>query len=189
MAKEFVEAAELFDFLKLQQLVEQKQDVNEVNDFGDSALHIVITRPKYLKFLLGKGANPNIQNNTGSTPLHKASFLGNQAVITALLQANADPNIKNHSGFYPEQFLGPNKTNLYNTIVGNEGEVVRVPRNQHHKIVGKGGVVINKIREESQTIITLPPKDGNSDDIKILGRTANIKKAKELIYQIVPLVN
>ena len=45
---------------------------------GDTALHIVTQRrdPVWLRFLLAKGANPNMANRSGGTPLQLAVQLG-----------------------------------------------------------------------------------------------------------------
>src|SRR5690242_20113629 len=45
--------------------------VDTRNGDGDGALHIVIKRddPTWLRFLLQKGADPNLRDNGGTTPL------------------------------------------------------------------------------------------------------------------------
>lgn len=56
---------------------------------------------------------------------------------------------------------------------------------QFHKfIIGKGGVNIRKIREETQTKIDLPAEGEKSDVITITGRKENVEKAKEMIQKI-----
>lgn len=47
-------------------------------EFGDGALHTVVRRRDYawLSFLLGKGADANIRNDEGNTPLALASQVG-----------------------------------------------------------------------------------------------------------------
>ena len=46
--------------------------------------------------LLEHGADPNIQDKLGGTPLHYAAFRGaNVEIINVLLDAGADPRIKN----------------------------------------------------------------------------------------------
>ena len=44
-----------------------------------------------MKFLLGKGANPNIRDNIGNTPLSGAT---NKKILQLLLEAGADPYAK-----------------------------------------------------------------------------------------------
>ncbi|XP_017756079.1 PREDICTED: vigilin isoform X1 [Eufriesea mexicana] len=56
---------------------------------------------------------------------------------------------------------------------------------QFHKfIIGKGGVNIRKIREETQTKIDLPAEGEKSDVITITGKKENVEKAKEMIQKI-----
>jgi len=47
-------------------------------DSGDAALHILTYARDYtwMSFMLGKGANPNIQNRDGETPLSLAARIG-----------------------------------------------------------------------------------------------------------------
>lgn len=61
-----------------------------------------------VKYLLEKGADPNIQNKAGSTPLHKAAVAKYEQlqILRALLEnkeKKADPLIRNANGLLPEQ--------------------------------------------------------------------------------------
>ena len=85
----------------------RKQEAEEVNDAigqpgstiintrdsttGETALHIVITRRDagWLAFLLAKGADPNIGNNHGVTPLELATNLGFGDGVTLLAEHGA----------------------------------------------------------------------------------------------------
>jgi uncharacterized protein len=51
--------------------------------------------------LLRAGANPNLANDLGATPLWVASSNGNAAIVARLLQARADPNLALASGETP----------------------------------------------------------------------------------------
>ena len=44
------------------------------------------------------GADINLQNNDGSTPLHTAAFLCRVEIVEALLENGADKNIRNNFG-------------------------------------------------------------------------------------------
>ncbi|XP_044754266.1 vigilin [Coccinella septempunctata] len=64
--------------------------------------------------------------------------------------------------------------------------VVEVPvYKQFHKfIIGKDGVNIKKIREETQTKIDLPSEGDKSDAIVITGKKENVEKAEKMIRKI-----
>lgn len=70
---------------------------------GEGALHIVIRRGDltYLRYLLQKGANPNLRDGKGSTPLLLAVQLGQTEMIGILTAAKANPNLGNASGETP----------------------------------------------------------------------------------------
>jgi uncharacterized protein len=67
---------------------------------GESALHIVIKRRDDLwtRFLLAKGANPDIRDNAGNTPLIVAAQLGFPEGSAALIDGKANVNAANSSG-------------------------------------------------------------------------------------------
>ena len=50
---------------------------------------------KIVKFLLNKGANVNLQNYDGDTPLHLAARYEMEYIVKLLLHYNADVNIIN----------------------------------------------------------------------------------------------
>jgi hypothetical protein len=70
---------------------------------GEAALHIVVKRRDmaWLGFLLGKGANPDIRDNNGNTPLIIAAQLGFSEGVELLLQQGASINQGNNSGETP----------------------------------------------------------------------------------------
>lgn len=56
---------------------------------------------------------------------------------------------------------------------------------QFHKfVIGKGGVNIRKIRDETQTKIDLPAEGDNSDVITITGKKENVEEARDRIQKI-----
>ncbi len=70
---------------------------------GEGALHIVVRRNDraYLNYLLVHGADPNLRDDKGNSPLLLAVTVGQEAMIQPLLIAHADPNLANSSGETP----------------------------------------------------------------------------------------
>src|SRR3546814_11442523 len=75
---------------------------------GEGALHIVVRRndPTYVRFLLEHGANPDIRDNQGTTPLMLAVTQNAPGCVAALLNPpagsrRADVNLANGSGKTP----------------------------------------------------------------------------------------
>jgi polyribonucleotide nucleotidyltransferase len=66
----------------------------------------------------------------------------------------------------------------------NYEEKIRVFKDVHPKIIGKGGAQIKKIREETDTKIEFPRENSDSDVITITGRKENVEKARIMIEAI-----
>lgn len=70
---------------------------------GEGALHTVIKRgdETYLRFLLQKGADPNLRDGRGNTPLLLVVTTGQTDMIGILAAAKANANIANSAGETP----------------------------------------------------------------------------------------
>lgn len=70
---------------------------------GETGLHIVIARRDntWLQFLLAKGANPNLADNNGNTPLMRAVQNRFEEGVRTLLTYNAQVDKANGSGETP----------------------------------------------------------------------------------------
>lgn len=70
---------------------------------GETALHIVTKRRDLLwvRFLLGKGANMNIQDRDGNTALSDAAQIGFTDGASQLLEVGASPDLANNRGETP----------------------------------------------------------------------------------------
>lgn len=70
---------------------------------GDTALHLVVARRDntWLTFLLAKGANPNLTDNSGNTPLMDAVQARFAEGVQTLLAYNAQVDKANGSGETP----------------------------------------------------------------------------------------
>lgn len=70
---------------------------------GEGALHIIAKRHDdlWLRYLLAKGANPNIRDKNGNTPLILCAQIGFLEGIDALIGNRADVNLANDNGETP----------------------------------------------------------------------------------------
>lgn len=70
---------------------------------GETALHVVTTRrdTTWMSFLLGKGANPNLKDVRGRTPLVIASDMGFVEGVQLLVSKNARVDEPNDAGETP----------------------------------------------------------------------------------------
>lgn len=66
---------------------------------GESALHIVVQNGnvEYLGFLISRGANPNVRDNAGNTPLLLAASKGRNDLVEKLIAGKANVNLGNAS--------------------------------------------------------------------------------------------
>ena len=103
---EFLEAVKDRDGTKVNELLAQPGNVLvNARDLtsGESALHIVTQRrdPVWVRFLLGKGANPNAETRDGVTPLQIAVQLGFLDGVEALVKGGASVDVTNTAGETP----------------------------------------------------------------------------------------
>jgi len=102
----FLQAVRTGDGTAVTQLVEQPgQRIVNTRDVtsGETALHIVVKRgdATYLRYLLSKGADPNIRDNAGNTPMMLAVQGGEPGLIDILALVKANANLGNSGGETP----------------------------------------------------------------------------------------
>jgi ankyrin repeat protein len=70
---------------------------------GETALHISVKshQANWVGFLLNKGANTEIKDREGNTPLHDAALFGDPAAMTYLISMKARVNATNNRGETP----------------------------------------------------------------------------------------
>ena len=70
---------------------------------GEGALHIVVKRgdSAYLRYLLAKGADPNLRDREGETPMMLAVQAGQPEMVQILANAKANANLADGSGETP----------------------------------------------------------------------------------------
>ncbi|EJD75804.1 KH domain-containing protein [Loa loa] len=64
-------------------------------------------------------------------------------------------------------------------------ETIKVSPSLHRHVIGRGGALISKIKDETGVQISIPNEQTNSDEIKIEGNKEGVKKAIEEITEIV----
>jgi ankyrin repeat protein len=73
---------------------------------GNTYLHILVREESNLaNLVLERGANPNIQNQQGHTPLHLAAMCIDFKMVKILLAFKADANIQDYTGNTPLHYL------------------------------------------------------------------------------------
>ena len=89
--------------------------------YGNAPLHLAVAKAyidrdfsghelsvsnyELIDLLLANGANPNLPNEKGNTPLHLACLRKDPQMIAMLIKAGADPTLRNIDGKTPEDLL------------------------------------------------------------------------------------
>ena len=101
----FLQAVEKSDLEQVKELVNKTSTIIDSRDISDghSALHIAVRRRDgpWLRYLLTLGANPNLADKKGVTPLMLASQIGFIEGIEMLAQKGARVDAANDAGETP----------------------------------------------------------------------------------------
>jgi ankyrin repeat protein len=97
------DAAEMGSIKRIEQLVQQGEDVNEIDERGIWPLLAACTNgdSRTVVLLLKLGADPNLADQYNYTALHEVSTLGYREVAEILIKARADIDTRDISGFTP----------------------------------------------------------------------------------------
>lgn len=118
--KIFFDALVYGKFDKVNHLITTSPDIINAKDkYGFTALHNLMSEKQFemINLLLEEGANPNIKNEDGITPLHLACWTKNANI---LLKNGADINSIDNSGNTPLHILagdGEERTDVIKFLV------------------------------------------------------------------------
>ena len=100
-------------------LLETGANIEARNIYGNTALHLAaaIDLETIAQMLIEHGANLEIRDGNQMTALHKAACFGNERMVALLLDRGAEINAQ-----------GPNGSAVYQAIVSNYEDVVRLLR-------------------------------------------------------------
>ncbi|MDE2757235.1 MAG: hypothetical protein OXI92_11890 [Acidobacteriota bacterium] len=90
---------------KLKEVLDSGIDPDSEDVFGNARLRSIIEQSGWVpafqgqvETLLAAGADPNLPDAYGDTPLHAAAYDAPEALINVLLQAGGNPNLPNEIG-------------------------------------------------------------------------------------------
>lgn len=96
-------------------LLDQGAEVNALDNFSNTPLHLAVRHPALVELLLARGARVDARNAFGNTPLHLA--VGDRRVVELLLAAGADARARNLFDKTPLDYSLRGGTSAYNLSI------------------------------------------------------------------------
>ncbi|KAL4640477.1 Cyclin-dependent kinase 4 inhibitor B [Arapaima gigas] len=91
---ELASAAATGDAERVARLLQDGASVDAVNRFGRTPIQVMMMGSTAVaQLLLGHGANPNVQDSTGTSPLHDAAREGFLDIVRILCSFHANPHL------------------------------------------------------------------------------------------------
>lgn len=99
----FLEAVNSGDIEAVKDLFAMDANVNAVNPYGNSALHLAASNgdENMVRLLVQYGADVSLTDEKGNTALHVAAEKGHTFVALTLMKYGADTNAQNDAGATP----------------------------------------------------------------------------------------
>jgi ankyrin repeat protein len=123
LASRYAKTTDLIDVI----LETGKFDINGGDSTGHTSLHYAIMGTRWeinVRHLIRKGADPNIANKKGYTPLHYVAFHAKRMEITSLFLEKEQVDIIHHSEHYHSTFT-EGVTGLYSALSFKPVEIAR----------------------------------------------------------------
>lgn len=91
------------DSVKVKKILDRGADVNAINNYGDTPLHLAIKNEHLdiATLLINRGANINAAGELDDTPLHVSIYKGKKELSDLLLQKGANESLINRYGLRP----------------------------------------------------------------------------------------
>ena len=151
------------DFSKARDWVNRTEDVNKPDDFSRYPVHFILSEMYYdwrfdglplVQLLVEKGADVNVANVSGNTPLHIATEMGNEPLVNFLLDHGADAKAKNNIG---------------DTLLHSAGRTRnRIIKLTLVKRLLSKGVNIDHLNDRNESAILISARNGNQGLVQSL---------------------
>lgn len=90
------------DIMQVRNMLKRGISINKVNRYDEQPLHLART-PEMIELLIKNGADVNIENHFGDSPLMQAVLKGEHELVELLIKHGANINHKNRFGDTPLQ--------------------------------------------------------------------------------------
>ncbi|KAJ7560103.1 hypothetical protein O6H91_04G113600 [Diphasiastrum complanatum] len=136
----------------VREVLERDVDVNSVDELGNTAMHIAISkrRPEMVQLLLEFGCNLERANKSGYTALHEAAMIGDALVTELLLNKGAISDARTQSGH----------TAIHHAVGRGHHEVVR--------ILLEKGADVNATSNDGKSALYIAAVNGDRVVMKLL---------------------
>ena len=151
------------DLSKVSDWINRSENINKPDDFNRYPIHLVSNAWRsyssfhmlpLIQLLVEKGADVNVANVSGNTPLHIATEMGNEPLVNFLLDHGADAKAKNNIGDTPLHSAGRKRIGIKNLSLVK-------------RLLSKG-VNIDHLNDRNESAILISARNGNQGLVQSL---------------------